>query len=106
MAIIVFNDLKKELLDLVETELKDAKTDIENYINSKKDDIESWPKAVSDGTLTPDLVKSLMKSEEAVIESILLAHILKLKLASGEKARELAVKIAEKLIGIIFKAII
>jgi len=106
MAEFNFDNLKKELLAFVGDNLKKAKTEIEEYIDSKKDDIESWPEAIKNGTLTKPLLETLLLSPKKVIESILLRYTLKLKLDSEEKAIQLAVDLAEKLIKIILKALI
>lgn len=106
MSIIDFNSLKNELLDFVEENLKSAKVDIEAYIDSKKDDIESWSIELNEGSLNKQLLKSLLASQKKVITAILLRHALELRLEAEDKAKKLSIELAEKLIKIILVALI
>jgi hypothetical protein len=106
MPDIDINKIEKDLLDFVKSSLKDAKDDIAEYINSKKQDIISWGEQVASGELKPELLKSMLADEKNVIQTILYKHALKAKIDSEEKATKLALQIAEKLVSIILAALL
>lgn len=106
MPDIDINKIENDLLDCVKTNLKDAKDDVQAYIDSKKDDLKSWTVALADGSLTKELLQSLLANEKNVITSILLTHVLTSKLNTEAEAKKIALEIAGKLISIILAALI
>lgn len=106
MELINFDDLKSELLDIITTNLKEAESEIAAYIDSNKEEIESWSIGLMNGTLDKDLVKSMVENQKNVIEAILYTYALKLQLDSEEKAQKLALDVAGKLVQLVLKVLL
>jgi hypothetical protein len=100
------DDLKSQVLSFVQTNVQAAKDDIANYIDSNKDMYISWSQGLIDGSITKDLVSSLLENEKNVIQAILLKHILFTKIAAEDKAKALALNLTTKLITIIITALL
>ena len=100
------NKSGKVALDCLKTDFEEAKKEIEGFLDGKKESYKDFSTGVADGTLPKELVESNIKSEQIVIEAILLKYALKQHLANEAKAKALALTIAEKVIVIIFQAIV
>ncbi len=99
---IDFEELKNEVVKTFK-EIKDnAKDDILDYLDGKKDDIEKWTAAWINGKLTESQFKTLMLNEKNVVAAILWKN----KLAAGLATEKKALDLAKKLLGVIFKYLI
>lgn len=106
MAAFNYIELEAEVLEFVKSNLVAAKDDIAEYLKSKKDDMISFAEGLANGTIPPELVRSAIEDQKTVISGILIAHIAISKQFGIEKAKALALKLAEKVIQMIIIAIL
>jgi hypothetical protein len=102
MGLLDFDALKSDALEFVKNNIKEAKDDIETYLDGNKDFINE----LALQGLPADRLQTMLQSTQNSISSILESHILAAKIEAGNKAKKLALNLAIGIVKLIIAAIV